>query len=171
MKWFFPLFFLAAFGASAQDMTSTDFHLRDIDGNEHSFQQLLKEIRGNDATPRRGVLIISFWAMWCEPCKQEMKALKPIFEKYRDSNLHYLAINTDNPRSLAKVKGYVTSQALPYRFWCDPNSEVFKKLNGQNMPLSLIVNEHGKLIAKRSGFLAGEEKEVEADIRAYLEQK
>ncbi len=154
---------------AAQDLTNVDFTLRDIDGKDQSFQKLLKEVRGDEATPRKGAIIISFWAMWCTPCKAEMKALVGMYEKWAPKNLRYIAINTDNPRSLAKVKSYITAQGLPYLHWLDPNQEVFKKLNGQSYPYSLIVDSEGKLIAKRAGFIAGDEKEIEEDIRKILE--
>ena len=153
----------------AQDMANVDFHLRDISGNDRSLQEFLKSIRGTDEQPKKGALIISFWALWCEPCKQEMAALKPAFERLKDKNVHYLAINTDNPKSTAKVKQYVKTKDLPYDFWLDPNSEVFKKLNGQSMPYSMILDQDGKLIAKRTGFIAGDEKDIEADILKVVE--
>jgi len=156
--------------AGAQDLTNVDFNLRDINGNEVSFQKYLQSIRGTADAPKKGVLMISFWAMWCEPCKQEMKALVGVYNKYKDKNFHYLAINTDKPKSLAKVKTYVTAQELPYDFWLDPNSEAFKKLNGQNMPYALLLNEEGKLIKKSVGFIAGDESEVEEAVKKYLEQ-
>ncbi|MFZ1731859.1 MAG: TlpA disulfide reductase family protein [Bacteroidota bacterium] len=158
---------LMCFGQiKAQDMSSVDFRLRDVDGNEFSFQKYLSQVQ---TVGEKGAIIISFWAMWCEPCKQEMKALVPLFEKYKDRNLHYLAVNLDNPRSLAKVKAYVKAQKLPYDFLLDPNSEVFKKLNGQSMPYSLILDREGKLIAKRTGYIAGDENEIEVDIKKILE--
>jgi cytochrome c biogenesis protein CcmG/thiol:disulfide interchange protein DsbE len=160
------VFLCVATQAIAQDLTSVDLYLRDIDGDEHSFQEYLEAVR--DAGDK-GAVIISFWAMWCEPCKQEMKALVPMFEKYKDQNLHYLAINLDNPRSIAKVKAYVKAQKFPYDLWLDPNSEVFKKLNGQSMPYSLIIDQDGKLIAKRTGYIAGDEAEIEEDVKKILE--
>ena len=163
------LFFITTMLASAQDMSKLDFRLRNINGEEKSFQELLRSIRGDDAQPKKGVLIISFWALWCEPCKQEMNALKPAFERLKDKNVHYLAINTDNPKSVAKVKQYVSTKGLPYEFWLDPNSEVFKKLNGSSMPYSMIVDQDGKLVAKRTGFIAGDEKEIEADLAKTVE--
>lgn len=169
MKEFFvtvALLFSLSGVAAAQDLTSIDFRLRDVDGTDFSFQKFLAGAREGK---ERGAVLISFWAMWCEPCKQEMKALVPVFEKFRDRNFHYLAVNLDNPRSLAKVKAYVSAQKLPYTFLLDPNSEVFKKLNGQGMPYSLLVDQSGTLIAKRTGFNAGEEKEIEEDIRKILE--
>jgi cytochrome c biogenesis protein CcmG, thiol:disulfide interchange protein DsbE len=161
--------FLSVTVTLAQDLTKLDFRLRDVEGKDRSFQELLKSIRGDEAQPHKGALIISFWALWCEPCKQEMKALKPVYEKLKAKNVHYLAINTDNPKSTAKVKQYVTTQALPYEHWLDPNSEIFKKLNGQSMPFSMIVDQDGKLIAKRTGFMAGDEKEIEADLVKIVE--
>ncbi len=160
------LFVLAFSQVSAQNMSSVDFRLRDVDGNEFAFQKYLAKVKENGT---KGAVLISFWAMWCEPCKQEMKALVDVYEKYKDQNFHYLAINLDNPRSLAKVKAYVRAQKLPYDFLLDPNSEVFKKLNGQSMPYSLVLDQDGKLISKRTGYIAGDEHEIEADIKKILE--
>ncbi len=170
MKLIIALAFLLTLGfaatGSAQDLTSVNFHLRDVNGKEQSFQKFLDKVR---AGGEKGAVLISFWAMWCEPCKQEMKSLVETYERLKDKNFHYIAVNLDNPRSLAKVKAYVTSQKLPYDVWLDPNSEAFKKLNGQGMPYSLLVNEEGKLMAKRTGYFPGDEKEIERDIRKILE--
>ncbi|MBR9978252.1 MAG: TlpA family protein disulfide reductase [Bacteroidetes bacterium] len=164
---FFAALMLSFIGqAAAQDLSSVDFRLRDIDGKDFSFQKYLAEVR---EAGEKGAVLISFWAMWCEPCKQEMKAFVPIFEKYKDRNFHLLAINNDNPRSLAKVKAYVRAQKLPYQFLLDPNSEVFKKLNGQSLPYSLMLDQDGRLIEKRTGYFAGDEKEIEEDIIRILE--
>ena len=169
MWYVFLLFFIAAPAVMAQDLTSVDFNLRDIDGNEQSFQKYLAAVRGPESAPRKGAILISFWAMWCEPCKQEMKAMRTVYDQFKEQNFHYIAINLDNPRSIAKVKSYLKAQQLPYDFWLDPNSEVFKKLNGQGMPYSLILNSEGKLITKRVGYMAGEEKEIQEDIKKILE--
>ncbi|MBR9975405.1 MAG: TlpA family protein disulfide reductase [Bacteroidetes bacterium] len=163
---FAVLFLVLAGQVAAQDLTKVDFRLRDVDGKDFSFQEFLAEVgEGKE----KGAVLITFWAMWCEPCKQEMKTMVPAFEKYRDRNFHFIAINLDNPRSLAKVKAYVKSQKLPYNFLLDSNSEVFRKLNGQSIPYSLLIDKDGKLVAKRVGFTAGEEAEIEEDIKKILE--
>ena len=94
----------------------------------------------------------------------------PVFEKFKDKNLTYIAISVDNIRSSAKVGAYVKAQGLPYDFWLDPSSEVFKKLNGTGMPYSLIVDTDGKLIAKHQGFFAGDEKKIEEEIAKAMEK-
>ena len=163
----FTVVFICAFAprGMAQNLSTVDFRLQDVQGKERSFQELLKEKK----TIGKGVIIVSFWALWCEPCKQELKAMKPIFEKFREKNFTYLAISVDNIRSISKVKNYVTAQNLPYEFWLDPSNEVFKKLNGTGMPYALIIDTDGKLIGKHQGFLAGDEKGVEEEIKKALE--
>jgi cytochrome c biogenesis protein CcmG, thiol:disulfide interchange protein DsbE len=152
--------------ASAQDLTNVNFHLRDLDGKQQSFRKYMENVQ---KAGEKGAVLISFWALWCEPCKQEMRAMVDVYEKFKDRNFHFLAINLDNPRSLARVKSYVTAQKLPYDFWLDSNSEAFKKLNGQSMPYSLLVNARGELIAKHTGFIHGDEKAIEEKIRTILE--
>ena len=169
LKYVVFAFVLFSTALNAQDVSNIDFHLRDIDGDEHSFQEYLAEIRGTDEAPKKGILFVSFWAMWCKPCKEEMKAIVPVYNKLKDKNFHYLAINPDKPKSIAKVKAYVKSQELPYDFWLDPNSEVFKKLNGQSMPYAIMITESGKILKKGVGFIAGDEAEVEKTAAKYLE--
>lgn len=168
-KIFFLLFFFSlGFLSWAQDLTSFDFSLKDLNGDVQSLQGLLQAFREKAGTDK-GMTIISFWAMWCEPCKQELKAMLPVYEKFEKKNLHYIAINLDTPRSLAKVKSYVKAQGFPYLMLSDPNSEVFSKLNGQSMPYSLMLKNTGVLLEKRVGFLPGDEKEIEKFLEKELE--
>jgi cytochrome c biogenesis protein CcmG, thiol:disulfide interchange protein DsbE len=163
------LLLFAAGDLAAQDLTKIDFTLRDLKGNDVSFQKYLDKVREDAGDNGKACVMISFWAMWCQPCKFEMKSLRGMYDRYHEKGLHYIAINMDNPKSLSKVAAYVSAEGIPYDVWSDPNSEVFKKLNGQIMPYSLIVDKDGKLISKRQGFIAGEEKEIEADVRKVLE--
>ena len=94
--------------------------------------------------------------------------MKAVYDKYKEKNFHYISINLDSPRSLSKVRSYVEAQNLSYEFWLDPNSEVFKLLNGQGKPYVLILTEQGKLVEKRVGFMAGEEKEIDKVISRIL---
>ncbi len=154
----------------AQDLTSVQFKLKDVNGKTRSLQKIMKEVRGTEDTPRKGVVILSFWALWCQPCKKEMKAFKPIFLRLRKEglNVEYIAINLDNIRSTAKVKSYITAQKYPYIQLLDPNQRVFEKLNGQSIPYTLVLKESGALINKHIGFIPGDEKHLEEEIRNYL---
>jgi hypothetical protein len=55
----------------------------------------------------------------------------------------------------------------------DPNQEIAKKMNALLMPTTLILNKDRKVSWYHQGFIPGDEKEIEAQIRAvlYLDQE
>jgi peroxiredoxin len=157
------IFFLYVFFftfAFAQESTF-DFTLKNIENDEIVFSEQL----GN------GPIYISFWALWCEPCKAEMKILQKLFEKYHEDGLTIFAINRDTPKSLAKVKAYVSSQEYSVPILLDPNAEVFEKFSGQAIPYSVLLDAKGNIIKTRTGFLPGDEKHIEDDIVKLLPEK
>lgn len=113
---------------------------------------------------RSGPVYLSFWALWCEPCKQELHALRSFAREHADDPFTILAVNQDSPKSLAKVKAYVRSQEYPFPVILDPNTQVFQAFNGQNLPFSVLIDTNGKVVTTRTGYLPGDEKEIERDI-------
>ena len=59
------LFLSTSIFAQTQSLPSTS--VRDINGKQISF---------NDAFEKGKVTLVSFWATWCVPCKQEIKNIK-----------------------------------------------------------------------------------------------
>jgi len=100
-----------------------------------------------------------------------MKILQKLFEKYHTDGLTVFAINRDTPKSLAKVKAYVSSQEYSVPILLDPNAEVFEKLNGQAIPYSVLLDAKGNIVKTRTGFLPGNEKNIEDDIVKLLPEK
>jgi cytochrome c biogenesis protein CcmG/thiol:disulfide interchange protein DsbE len=140
--------------ATAQGKALKNLTLENLDGTRSTLSQYLE----------RGPLYVSFWALWCEPCKLELRALKSFAKEHEDDPFTILAINQDSPKSLAKVKAYVKSQGYSFPVILDPNNQVFQALNGQNLPFSVLIDKSGKIVTTRTGYLAGDEKEIEKDI-------
>ena len=109
------------------------------------------------------VTVVSFWATWCKPCKEEMKAMQPIFEKMKD-HFQYIAVSIDNTKTMAKVAPYIKSQGYTFPVLLDPNSELFLNLNGTNVPYTLVYDATGKLVAKHDGYLEGDQEKLEAEL-------
>ena len=115
-----------------------------------------------------GPLVIQFWAIWCSPCKKEMYYLDKIQDKYKDSGVNVICINTDNLKSVPKAKAYVRQKKYDFLIAADPSSQIFKKLNASVMPTTLIMDKNGQIVYTKEGYMGGDEKKVEAVLKLLL---
>ncbi len=148
------LLLCARYAASAQTTSHSNLNLERLDGTSAKLGEYL----------RTGPVYITFWALWCEPCKLELRSLKSFAKENEDKPFTILAVNQDSPKSLAKVKAYVRSQSYPFTVILDPNMQVFQAFNGQNLPFSVLIDQSGKVVSTRTGYLPGDEKEIAEEI-------
>jgi len=116
----------------------------------------------------KNILYINFWALWCQPCRAELKVLQDIYEEYNKSGVMFVGINIDTPKSLAKVKAFCSSQRISFPILLDPNSQLMNALNGQALPYSLLVDKNGDIVKIRTGYQTGDEKLIKEDLDALL---
>ena len=146
---------------SALTAQETNFKIKTINNSRVELKELYS----------KGAVLVNFWALWCQPCRVEMKYLNDIYEKYKDKGFTILGINQDSPKSVSKVRSYISSQKINYPVALDPNEQYLQKLNGQSVPYSLLYDSNGKLVYKHSGFLPGDEVEIEKHIEETLSEK
>lgn len=131
--------------------------VRDING---------KKINFNETIEKGKVTLISFWATWCIPCKLEItniKAKLPEWQKEADFN--FMTVSIDDARATALVKSYAKTQGWTFPTYLDPNSDLKRSLNFQNVPFSMIVDQNGKIVYQHTGYEAGGENEVWEKIK------
>ena len=155
--------FTAMYADKQRDIMLPDLSIKLLDGKQVRLSVLLEE----------GPLLVSFWATWCAPCKKEMIFLEEFHQKYNENSFRVLAISTDSPKSMSKVKSYIRAKKHTFLVGIDPNQEIAKKMNALLMPTTLILNKDRKVSWYHQGFIPGDEKEIEAQIRAvlYLDQE
>ena len=151
--------FTAMYADKQRDIMLPDLSVRLLDGKQVRLSALLEE----------GPLLVSFWATWCAPCKKEMIFLEKFHQKYNENSFRVLAISTDSPKSMSKVKSYIRAKKHTFLVGIDPNQEIAKKMNALLMPTTLILNKDRKVSWYHQGFIPGDEKEIEAQIRAVLD--
>ena len=157
------MIFTAMYADKQRNIMLPDLSVRLLDGKRVRLSALLEE----------GPLLVSFWATWCAPCKKEMIFLEEFHQKYNENSFRVLAISTDSPKSMSKVKSYIRAKKYTFLVGIDPNQEIAKKMNALLMPTTLILNKDRKVSWYHQGFIPGDEKEIEAQIRAvlYLDQE
>lgn len=117
----------------------------------------------------KGPIFVAFWAIWCEPCKAELRTLRTLNTTYAEKGLTIVAVSIDNSKSISKVKSYIRSQKYEFPVLLDPESRLFELLNGKALPHAVLIDSEGKIAKIRTGFLPGDEKEIEKDFISVLE--
>lgn len=131
------------------------FNVKTVKGEEMNFASFLG----------KGPLLVNFWALWCEPCKQEMKAFKLLTDKFKAEGVSMISINTDQVKSLAKVRAYVATQGLDFPMLVDPDGDIARDIfSMESLPYSLILMPDGSVYRKHIGYTAGDEKQTEKEI-------
>ncbi len=116
------------------------------------------------------VTFFTFWASWCTPCKKELDALADFYEDWQnDWDVEIVAITIDNARGLMKVPAIVASKDWEYTILSGVQNDMQQAFNFQSIPHSFIVNKEGKITNVHSGYVPGDEEEIEDHIREIME--
>ncbi|MBK7762761.1 MAG: TlpA family protein disulfide reductase [Bacteroidetes bacterium] len=143
---------LVSMASFAQTQELPNTKIRDINGKQVSF---------NEAVEKGKLTLVSFWATWCIPCKQEIKNIKDKLDGWKkEVDFNFMTISVDDSRSTAMVKTYAKSQGWTFPTYTDPNSDLKRSLNFQNVPFSIIVDQNGKIVYQHSGYEEGGEDEL-----------
>ena len=118
-----------------------------------------------DLAGQRGkVVIIHYWATWCEPCKQDLAVLKVMQAEYGKDNLALVGVNVDNQRSDAEA--FLAENPLSWPQLHEPgglDSRLSNELGVLTLPTMLMVDKEGKVISRNlhSG-------EIDRELRTLL---
>jgi peroxiredoxin len=144
-----------ALADSLKIVESMNFSVTDVNGDETNFKNFLG----------KGPLLVNFWALWCEPCKQEMKAFISLADKLKSKGVSMVSINTDKVKSIAKVRAWVKSQGISVPMLVDPDGTIAtNQFSMESLPYSLLLKPDGTVYKKHIGFTAGDENGIEKEL-------
>jgi cytochrome c biogenesis protein CcmG/thiol:disulfide interchange protein DsbE len=133
-------------------------HLKTLDG---------KTVDIKDYTRKGKLTVISFWATWCGPCKKELDAIADYYPDWqKDYNVELIAVTIDDTRALPKVGPMVQSKNWPFLILSDANQQLKNALNFQSIPQTFLIDKTGNIIYSHSGYVPGDELELENKIKA-----
>lgn len=142
--------------AQNQDLPTTS--VRDLSGKQMAFNKSFEPGK---------VTLVSFWATWCIPCKREIKNIQSkLTEWQKQADFNYMTVSIDDARNSAMVKTFAKSQGWTFPTLLDPNSDLKRSLNFQNVPYSIIVDQNGKIVYQHTGYEEGSELELFERIKA-----
>lgn len=113
------------------------------------------------------VLVINFWATWCEPCREEMPALLRVQRKYSGNGVQIVGIALD---SAAKVQEFAKELKIDYPLVIGTMAtvELARRLGNRvgGLPYTVVLDRSGKVVRTRLGAIS--ESELEAAIQSLL---
>lgn len=114
------------------------------------------------------VVVISFWATWCQPCLQELPHMNDFQREFSD-DLVVLAITTDGPETQSEVRSLARRNRWVFEVLKDLDGSVSAQLNprGTN-PFTLFIDRNGRIAASHEGYTSGDEVGYREQIVALI---
>jgi thiol-disulfide isomerase/thioredoxin len=135
-----------------------EIRMKDIEGNDLSLHELL-------AT---GPVLLDFWALWCRPCLKELLELDKLRVKYAASGFTVIAVNTDTPVEVNKVKPFIRSRKYGFRVVTDIDGDLRRKFQINAFPTALLIAPDGTTAWSNQGYRPGDEKKLEKRLMEML---
>jgi cytochrome c biogenesis protein CcmG/thiol:disulfide interchange protein DsbE len=116
------------------------------------------------ASLRGKVVVINFWAAWCDPCKKEVPLFEAAWQRYRARGVEFIGVNTQDYSGAAR--DFVGRYGVTYPNVRDQNGRVLSDYGGLPLPRTFIVGRTGLVV----GYIHGEAsaEDLERGIESAL---
>jgi len=150
----FGLLLGSAANALAPGDPAPDFNLAVLDGSRIR----LSDLRGK-------VVLVNFWASWCEPCLQEMPRFSGWQRTLGGAGLRVIGISMDDGE--APVRRLLSTKPVSYPVVLGDEHLALRFGRILGLPQSFLIDRHGIVRARFQGEV--DLAKIEAAIRAQLE--
>jgi peroxiredoxin len=116
-----------------------DFSLPSLDSDRPI---VLSELRGR-------VVLVNFWATWCQPCEDEMPAMERLYERLRPAGFELLAISVGEEPSV--VRSFRDRLGVTFPILLDSDKRVAAAWQTFAFPESLLVDRDGTVLERYVG--------------------
>lgn len=96
------------------------------------------------------VVLVDFWASWCEPCKESFPVMESLHKQYGARGLVVLAVNVDE--NIGAMKDFLKDHPGSFAIVHDAKKKLVGLANIASMPTSIVIGRNGKVAAIHKGF-------------------
>jgi peroxiredoxin len=115
-----------------------DFALRTLDGGLIRLSQL----RGN-------IVVLDFWATWCQPCIAALPKIMEVTSTHREQNVELLAVNQSE--SVEIVRPFLEEKQWQLPVALDVDGDVSRLYGVDSIPRTMIIDAEGVVRAVHAG--------------------
>lgn len=128
-------------------LTSWPAQAQDLHGiSLLSQQDLIKQI----SQAKGKVVLVNFWATWCQPCRMELPELMRLRASYPEDKLVMLGVSLDQDPSM--LTDFTRKNTLNYSIYLG-KPDVALGFGIRGIPKTLIYNQNGEQVLNHDGYL------------------
>jgi len=118
-------------------------------------------------TAKAKVVMVDFWASWCDPCKRSFPVMEELHQRYGKDGLVIIAVNVDEKR--ADMEAFLKKNAVSFAVLRDGNQKLVERAGVAAMPTSFLIDKDGKVCFLHNGFRGAEtKKKYDEEIQSLL---
>ncbi|HEY0780966.1 MAG TPA: TlpA disulfide reductase family protein [Thermoanaerobaculia bacterium] len=123
--------------------SQADFRLKSMDGR----------VLGPKDFPGK-VVVVDFWATWCQPCRLQAEILEPLSRQLAGANVQFLAANSGEAEPT--VRAFVRKTPFSYPVLLDADDSLSNQLGIEGLPTLMVVDKAGKVTYFEAGVADGD---------------
>jgi len=87
------------------------------------------------------VVLLDFWATWCEPCRMAMPGLQGVLDDFKDRGLEILSVNQGE--SSEQAAGFMKKKGYGFHVLLDPDSAIGGTYGVRGIPTVVAIDKLG----------------------------
>lgn len=115
------------------------------------------------------VVIVDFWATYCDPCKKSFPKYQQMVEQF-GGDLVVIGVSVDDPEDASedKLKEFAKATGAKFAIVWDKEQQTAGKYNPPKMPTSFVIDKEGNIRHVHAGYESGEEDKIADEVKALL---
>jgi thiol-disulfide isomerase/thioredoxin len=112
------------------------------------------------------VVVVNFWATWCEPCKAEMPSLQALAERFGPEKLVVVGVNYQENEM--RIQRYLATSPVKFTILLDRDGAAAKAWTRRIFPTTVLVGPDGRARTVVTGEFDWAGPEAEKLLRELL---
>ena len=113
-------------------------------------------------------IVLSFFATWCQPCKEDLKYLQTVQDRHGSQGLQVLGVLTQDSAKESEVRVFLQKLGVNLPVLMDQDGIIGKRYGVTALPCNVLIDQEGILRAKYLGYGDAVKKDFEGRLKPLL---